>query len=306
MARSRSRREPQPARRRPEPASARRRPPGGSARSGGGRDGEARRSGSDLGARILYAVPLIALAIFLVIKGGTIFAIGALVLGLLCMHELYGMLASFRPVKLAGFLSLAGLVVAARFGTPFQIVLAATASLALIVLLILAGPVRAGATVAIAATLLGVVWIGLPIAHAVLLRDLPHGDGIVVDILVGTFIGDTAAYLGGRAFGTRRLAPTISPNKTVEGWVIGMVMAIAGVWFAGLYQDWLSGTDALFIGLGVAVFAPLGDLFASLVKRDVGVKDTGTVFGPHGGALDRLDAVLFTLPVGFYIWSALL
>lgn len=261
---------------------------------------------SDLGARILYAVPLIGLAIFLVVKGGTIFAIGVLVLGLLCMHELYGMLASFRPIKLAGFLSLAGLVVAARFGTPFQMVLATTVSLALIVLLILASPVREGATVAVAATLLGVIWIGLPIGHAVLLRDLPHGDGIVVDVLVGTFIGDTAAYLGGRAFGTRRLAPTISPNKTVEGWVIGMVVAIAAVWFAGLYQDWLPGTDALFIGLGVAVFAPLGDLFASLVKRDVGVKDTGTVFGPHGGALDRLDAVLFTLPVGFYIWSALL
>jgi phosphatidate cytidylyltransferase len=85
-----------------------------------------------------------------------------------------------------------------------------------------------------------------------------------------------------------------------------MLFAIAATWFAGLYQDWLSGRDALLIGLAVALTAPLGDLFESLVKRDAGVKDTGRLFGAHGGALDRLDAVLFTLPAAFYVWSALL
>ena len=98
-------------------------------------------------------------------------------------------------------------------------------------------------------TLLGVYWIGFALAHAVLLRELPHGDGIVVDVLVGTFLGDTGAYLGGRAFGRRPLAPWISPNKTVEGLAIGMVTALAATWFAGLYQDWLSGPDALLLGL---------------------------------------------------------
>ena len=78
----------------------------------------------------------------------------------------------------------------------------------------------------------------------------PHGDGIVVDVLVGTFIGDTGAYLGGRALGRRPLSPRLSPNKTVEGLAIGIVAGVAGVWFAGLYQDWLSGTDALLLGLG--------------------------------------------------------
>ena len=90
----------------------------------------------------------------------------------------------------------------------------------------------------------------LAIAHAVLLRDLPHGDGIIIDVLVGTFIGDTGAYFGGRAFGSQKLAPAISPNKTVEGLGIGLLTAVAAVWFAGLYQDWLSGVDALILGAG--------------------------------------------------------
>ena len=97
-------------------------------------------------------------------------------------------------------------------------------------------------------TLLGVWWIGLALAHAVLLRALPHGGGIVIDVLVGTFVGDTGAYLGGRGFGRRPLAPSISPTKTVEGLVIGIVCAIVGVWFASLYQPWLPKGDAVLIG----------------------------------------------------------
>jgi len=153
-------------------------------------------------------------------------------------------------------------------------------------------------------TVLGIYWIGLALAHAVLLRRLPHGQGIVIDVLVGTFLGDTGAYIGGRLFGTRALAPRLSPNKTVEGLGIGMLFAVLGVWFAGRYQDWLPGTHALVLGIAVALAAPAGDLFESFVKRDAGAKDTGRLFGAHGGALDRLDAVLFTAVAGYYVWSA--
>jgi phosphatidate cytidylyltransferase len=78
-----------------------------------------------------------------------------------------------------------------------------------------------------------------------------------------------------------------------------------GFWFAGLYQNWLSGADALIIGAAVAAIAPAGDLFESMLKRDLGKKDTGTIFGPHGGILDRLDAVFFTVVVGYYLAVAL-
>jgi phosphatidate cytidylyltransferase len=225
------------------------------------------------------------------------------------MHELYAMLAAWRPVRLAGFIGAAGIAVAAVDGTPFHVLLAAVAVVPVLFVMVVARPPSddgATNTLAVAATLLGVYWIGLAIGHAIMLRELPHGDGILIDVLVGTFLGDTGAYLGGRAFGRRRLAARLSPNKTVEGLALGVLTAIASVWFAGLYQDWLPGSDALLIGLGVAIAAPLGDLFESMVKRDAGTKDTGTLFGAHGGALDRLDAVLFSLPVGFYIWTALL
>jgi phosphatidate cytidylyltransferase len=138
----------------------------------------------------------------------------------------------------------------------------------------------------------------------VLLRGLPHGLGIVIDVLVGVFLGDTAAYLGGHLFGRRTLAPSISPGKTVEGLVAGMAFAVLGVWLAARYQDWLPGTHALVLGVGVALFGPVGDLFESFVKRHAGVKESGRAFAAHGGALDRLDGVLFAAVVSYYIWAA--
>jgi phosphatidate cytidylyltransferase len=273
----------------------------------GGIDGSRKRvpfgaPRSDLGARVLVALPAIALALFLVIEGGSIFTLGLFVLGCLCMHELYSMYARTHPARLAGFLALAGLLVAARYGSQFQILLVAVATLPVLFAFTLLQPTPSVAGLAI--TLLGIYWIGFALAHAVLLRGLPHGEGIVIDVLVGTFLGDTGAYLGGRAFGRRPLAPHVSPNKTVEGLLAGMALTIAGVWLAGRYQDWLPGAHALVLGLGIALVAPVGDLFESFVKRQAHVKDSGGVFGPHGGALDRLDAVLFAAVVGYYVWFA--
>jgi phosphatidate cytidylyltransferase len=265
-----------------------------------------RRGGSDLGRRILWAVPLIAFAVFIVIEGGLIFTLGLLVVGVVCMGELFDMLEPTRPVRLAGFLALIALAFAALYGTTYNVLLMMVALLPVLFFLTVARPERRARTVSMAVTVLAVWWIALAIAHAVLLRRLPHGDAIIVDVLVGTFLGDTAAYVGGRTFGRRPLAPELSPNKTFEGLIIGMVFAVAGVWFAGLYQDWLSGVDALLLGVAVALAAPVGDLFESLIKRDAGAKDTGSMLGPHGGALDRLDAVLFTVPVAFYVWHALM
>jgi phosphatidate cytidylyltransferase len=263
-----------------------------------------RNSASDLSARIWVAVPAIAYAIFIVAAGGAVFAVGVVLLGFVCLHELFRMYEALRPVRLAGFLGLIGLAAAAHFGGQHQVLLATVAFFPGLFLLALTLPERPGVPVTdgMMITLLGTLWVGLAIAHAVMLRELPHGDGIVIDILVGTFLGDTAAYLGGRAFGTRPLAARISPNKTVEGLLFGIVGATLAVWCAGLYQDWLSGWDALLLGFVVGLAAPLGDLFESKIKRDAGLKDAGTLFGPHGGALDRLDAALFSLVAGYYVW----
>jgi phosphatidate cytidylyltransferase len=250
----------------------------------------------------LTAIPAIAVALFLVIEGGLVFTLGLLVLGAVCMHELYAMYDRTRPVRLAGLLTLAGLLFAAQYGGQFQILLVAVAAVPLLFGLALVQ--RQPSAIGMAITLLGIYWIGFALAHAVLLRGLPHGEGIVIDVLVGVFLGDTGAYFGGRLLGRRPLAPRISPNKTVEGLVIGMAFSVLGVWIAGRYQEWLPGTHALVLGLGVALLAPLGDLFESFVKRQADTKDSGGLFGPHGGALDRLDGVLFAAVVGYYIWAA--
>jgi phosphatidate cytidylyltransferase len=264
-------------------------------------DGEG-GGGSDIGARVFVAVPAIAVALFLVIEGGAVFALGLFALGCVCLHELYGMFARAHPVRLGGFIALAGLLAAALYGDQFQVLLVLVAALPLLFGLTLLQPRPSVGGLAL--TLLGIFWIGLALSHAVLLRGLPHGLGIVLDVLVGTFVGDTGAYIGGRMFGKRPLAPTISPNKTVEGLLIGMVCTVLGVWIAGRYQEWLPGTHAIVLGVAVALVAPIGDLFESFVKREARTKDSGALFGAHGGALDRLDAVLFAAVVGYYVWAA--
>jgi len=260
------------------------------------------RRSSDLGARVLVAIPAIAFALFLVIEGGLIFTLGLILLGGVCMHELFAMYERAHPARIAGFIGLVALLLAADYGTQRQVLLALVAVIPLAFAETLAQPRPSVGAIALA--LLAVSWIGLGFAFAVMLRGLPHGEGIVIDALVGTFLGDTGAYLGGRWFGRRPLAPRVSPNKTVEGLIVGMVFAVIGVWLASRYQSWFPGTHALLLGLGIAVFAPIGDLFESFVKREAGTKDAGTLFGAHGGALDRLDAVLFAAVVGYYIWSS--
>ncbi len=251
---------------------------------------------------MIVAIPAIAFALFIVLEGGLVFALGVFALGCVCMHELYSMYERARPVRLAGFLALAGLLAAALYGDQFQVLLAAVVALPVLFGLTLAQPQPSIGGLAL--TLLGIYWIGFALAHAVMLRGLPHGEAIVIDVLVGTFLGDTGAFLGGRTFGRRPLAPSLSPNKTVEGLLIGMLFAVLGVWIAGRYEEWLPGTTALVLGLGVALVAPIGDLFESFVKREAATKDSGNLFGAHGGALDRLDAVLFVAVVSYYIWAA--
>lgn len=262
------------------------------------------RRRSDLLSRVLVGVPAAVLAVVFVDIGGIGWMLLMAILAFACLSELYRMLADWRPVPFVGFVVAIGMCVAARYGTLADVVGAALASLPLVFLAILGRGQSEDAAVTITSTLLGVLWIGLPFACAVLLREIPNGvgKGILIDVMVGTFVGDTAAYLGGRMFGRHPLAPSISPKKTIEGLGCGALATIVSVVVAGLYQEtWLPHGTALLLGIAVALLAPVGDLFESLIKRDIGIKDAGSMFGAHGGALDRLDAVLFTVVVGYYI-----
>lgn len=279
----------------------------GRARTGELRAGQPRerKRRSDLVPRLVVAVPAVAFAVFIVLSGGTIFAFGLIGLGVVALHELYGLMRRARPVDLAGYLTVAAMVLLALYSEREDVLIALVAAFPLVFVLALTRAHLDNVAWGVAATMLGILWIGLPLSHAIFLREVPHGDGLLIDVLVGTFIGDTFAYFGGRLYGRRPLAPDISPNKTVEGLVAGILGGTLAFWFAGAYQDWFSGTDALIIGFLVALAAPLGDLFESAVKRDLEVKDTGRFFGAHGGVLDRLDAVFFTVVVGYYAAVAL-
>lgn len=262
------------------------------------------RRRSDLLARVVVAVPAAVLAIVFVDIGGVGWMLLMAILACACLSELYRMLADWRPVPAVGFVVAVAMCLAARYGSLTDVVAAALASLPLVFLAILGRGQSEDAAVTITSTLLGVLWIGLPFACAVLLRQIPGGvgKGVLIDVMVGTFLGDTAAYLGGRLFGRHPLAPAISPKKTIEGLGCGALATIVAVVVAGLYQEpWLSHGAALLLGLAIAVLAPIGDLFESLIKRDVGIKDAGVMFGAHGGALDRLDAVIFTVVAGYFI-----
>ncbi len=265
-----------------------------------------RRGSGETAKRILIALPAIAFAIAITVAGGIVFTLAMIAIGVLCLREYVAMTDESRPLAIPAYLAVAAMVLAAHFGSAYNVLLIFAASFPVLFAFAADAKHRDGALISIAVTLLGIVWIGIPLVHAVLLRDLPaHGAALLIDVLVGTFVTDTAAYATGRMFGSHRIAPTISPNKTIEGLIGGFVIGTMGFWFAGLYQNWLSGTDALIIGAAVAATAPVGDLFESLLKRDLGTKDTGTLFGPHGGILDRLDAVLFTIVVGYYLSVAL-
>ena len=280
-------------------------PPTQNSRGGRLRWLELRNGGSDLTARVATAVPLVLLAIALVAIGGWVFGVGMFVLGVIALRELFSMFERLSPPILAGFVGLLLLLVAAETGGASRVLLALVVSL-VVVFVISISDHQPTSLPGLAIVILGLVWIGLAFAHAIMLRELIHGSAIVFLVLIATFITDTGAYFGGRAFGRRPLAPRISPAKTIEGLLIGIVAGTAAAWFTGLYFDWLSGVDALILGFSVALVAPLGDLFESYVKREAGVKDSGTIFGAHGGVLDRLDAVCFSIVAGYYVWTALL
>jgi phosphatidate cytidylyltransferase len=261
-----------------------------------------RRGTGETLKRILVAIPWIVFAIAITALGGEVFMAAMVFLGVIGLREYFLMARSTHPIQPAGFIAVPAMIVAAHYGNAFQVLMVAAASFPLLFLFGVNRERREGVTMSMGMTLLGVIWIGIPLVHAVLLRDLPdHGGALLIDVLVGTFATDTAAYATGRLFGNRRITPRLSPNKTLEGLIGGFVIGTMAFWFAGLYQDWLSGTDALIMGACIAAVAPIGDLFESMVKRDLGTKDTGNIFGPHGGLLDRLDAVLFTIVIGYYL-----
>jgi phosphatidate cytidylyltransferase len=153
----------------------------------------------------------------------------------------------------------------------------------------------------LALVLFGFCYVSLLIAHLVLLRTLPNGREWIYLVLLVVMACDTSAYFSGISLGRRKLYPAISPNKSVEGAVGGLIGSLAGAFVARLwFFPALTVKDCLFLGLVLGILGQLGDLFESMVKRAFQVKDSGALLPGHGGMLDRLDSLLFAFPMAFY------
>jgi phosphatidate cytidylyltransferase len=256
-----------------------------------------------LASRLAIAIPGIAIAIAVVAIGGAPFAIVVAVVGVLGLYELYSLTAAQRPLRWAGYLGAILVILLAWGYDPGErgVVLGLGLSLLLVAVAGLILPRRDDITARMATTLLGVAYLGLPLAALVLTRELPDGAGAVVNVLVGVWVFDTASYVGGRLWGRTPIAPRTSPRKTVEGAVIGLAAGTLAVWIAGLYMDWITGWESLILGLAICPAAYLGDLFESMLKRDAGAKDSGRLLLAHGGVLDRFDALLFGAVAAYFV-----
>ncbi|WP_371926698.1 phosphatidate cytidylyltransferase [Desulfuromonas sp. KJ2020] len=150
--------------------------------------------------------------------------------------------------------------------------------------------------------MLGLLYIPLLLGHLMLLRDLPFGREWIFFALLCIMACDSAAYFIGSALGRRKLYPAISPNKSVEGALGGVAGTFVGAGLAKIFffQE-LSWSDVVLLGGVLGVLGQLGDLFESMLKRSFNVKDSGTLIPGHGGILDRLDSLLFAFaPVYYY------
>lgn len=154
---------------------------------------------------------------------------------------------------------------------------------------------------AVLAVLLMALWVGAPLAHLGLFPRSRYGVVLILIAVVGPWISDSGAYFAGRFFGRHLLFPSLSPKKTLEGSLGGLLATMLVVGFVSYEFLSFGLVKALVIGAGVSLFSQTGDLFESTLKRILDVKDLGHFLPGHGGVLDRVDSLLFTAPAVYYI-----
>ena len=279
---------------------------------------------SETGTRVAVAAIGIPITVGLIYLGGWALAGLLGVAAVLAAREFYAMAerTTARPLRLLGCGVAAGFVVLAALDPaagPRQAgfgMLIAAALIAISTLAIWVRGVEGQPLLSISTTLTGAIYTGALLSFALFLRHLPgavdarHGTALVLAPVLLTWTSDTFAYFTGRAWGTRKLIPRVSPGKTVQGAagaVVGsMLVALAYAQLLDGFPVYHLGTlEALLFGLLISVTAQVGDLVESLLKRDVGVKDSGVLLPGHGGALDRFDSLFFTLPVAYFFLSGL-
>jgi phosphatidate cytidylyltransferase len=261
---------------------------------------------SQLFNRVLVSILALPLVLGAVYLGGWALLGLALAAALIAVHEYAELVRPLRPLVLAAYLGAGAMVVGASLGGSRWLLAGLLATIVLTFVMQGLTGTSQPATVSMGATVLGAAWIGLGLGHIVLIRDLEHGVLAVFTVLLAVFAADTFAFFAGRLVGRHRMAPVMSPRKTWEGFLFGTAAAVAVAFFA-IYPDrdvFLTVWQSLVLGAVLAAAGALGDLFESLIKRDMGAKDSGRLLGAHGGILDRVDAHLFAAPAAYYLIAA--
>ncbi len=259
---------------------------------------------SSFWSRIVVAVAALPLVLGAVYLGHAWLLILALLVAAVSQHEFYRLARPLRPLAIAGYAATAAALVGASQGGVQWMVAGFLLTLPLAFLLKGVSETKQATAVSVGSTVLGAAWIAFGLGYVLLLREIPtYGRLIAFTVLLADFANNTLAYFAGRMIGRHRLAPTISPGKTWEGFFFGVAGAVFVTWIS-LYDkrhEFLSMWQALVLGLAIALAGALGDLFESSLKRDVQVKDTGRLLGGHGGMLDRIDSLLFASVAAFYV-----
>jgi phosphatidate cytidylyltransferase len=164
---------------------------------------------------------------------------------------------------------------------------------------------NSGVIVDISTTLFGILYISWFFSFLIKIRYLPGGLGLIALVLLATKLGDIGAYLVGSRLGRTPLIPRISPKKSVEGSIGGLIFSVIGALACRNFLDF-SNPELIIIGAALGVLGQLGDLSESLIKRDCQIKDSGNIFPGLGGVLDSIDSLLFTAPVFYFYMSAVL
>jgi len=266
-------------------------------------DPEAPRAGRNLPVAIITGLTLAGLlfgtlfwkpAAFFVLAGSVI---------MLALQEFYSALSSrgYRPATALGMTGGALVLVGAYWKGPQALSFGLVLTLVGAFLWFLVDPERSNVATNIGVTVLGVVYIPVMGAHAILIRDLPQGIAHEIAFIGAVAFYDIGAYASGSFFGKHKIAPAVSPSKTWEGAAGATAFVFASALLIGPHLGFLELGSAALLALAASVLAPLGDLAESMLKRDLDIKDMGTILPGHGGALDRLDALLFTAPAAYWI-----
>lgn len=259
----------------------------------------------DVPAAFLTGAVLAALAVGSIAIGAGPFAIVAGAVVLLGQGELYAAMHKrhFQPATALGLVSGALVLAAAYFkGEAAMLAMLALGVFATFLWYMATPAAHRKHTIAnVGATILGIVYAPVLAGYALALLKLPDGRALTLSVIGLSFAYDTAAFVVGYFWGSRPLAQTISPKKSWEGAIGATLVVIAvSVGIVASSVDLLNSVgDSVGLAVVVAVFAPLGDLAESLLKRDLGVKDMGSILPGHGGVLDRIDSVLFVAPAAF-------